>query len=215
MLYVLFSNYYVFSPEIKIMKPVFFDSQAEFRSWLEKNHQTETELWVGYYKVETGKPSMTWSQSVDQALCFGWIDGIRQSVDKESYCIRFTPRKKSSNWSAINIAKVEELSRLGLMQPSGLEAFKYCKEDNSRAYSFESSNKELPDEFEKAFKANQPAWEFYSGQAPSYRKTVVHWILSAKQKSTQLARLEKLISGSEKHIRLYGKATKEKRNATN
>jgi len=111
------------------MDPIFFNNQDEFRNWLEKNHQAETELWVGYYKVGTGKPSLTWSQSVDQALCFGWIDGIRQSIDKESYCIRFTPRKKTSNWSAINIAKVEELSRQGLMQPAGLEAFRHLKEN--------------------------------------------------------------------------------------
>ncbi len=123
------------------MTPIFFNNQNEFRNWLEKNHQRETELWVGYYKVGTGKPSLTWSQSVDQALCFGWIDGIRQSIDEESYCIRFTPRKKTSIWSAINIAKVEELSRQGLMQPAGLEAFKYCKEANSRVYSFESRSK--------------------------------------------------------------------------
>ena len=111
------------------MTPIFFNNQNEFRNWLEKNHQAEMELWVGDYKVGTGKPSLTWSQSVDQALCFGWIDGIRQSIDSESYCIRFTPRKKTSNWSAINIAKVEELSRQGLMQPAGLEAFRHLKEN--------------------------------------------------------------------------------------
>jgi uncharacterized protein YdeI (YjbR/CyaY-like superfamily) len=186
------------------MTPIFFNNQYEFRTWLEKNHQTETELWVGYYKVETGKPSMTWSQSVDQALCFGWIDGIRQSVDGERYCIRFTPRKKSSKWSAINIAKVEELTQLGLMRPAGIEAFKYCKEANSRVYSFENSAKELPAEFEKAFKANHTAWEFFTGQAPSYKKTIIHWILSAKLEETRLKRLEKLILESEKRIRLFG-----------
>jgi uncharacterized protein YdeI (YjbR/CyaY-like superfamily) len=192
------------------MTPIFFNNQDEFLSWLEQNHQAETELWVGYYKVETGKPSMTWSQSVDQALCFGWIDGIRQSVDSESYCIRFTPRKKTSKWSTINIAKVEELNRQGLMQPAGLDAFKYCKESNSRVYSFESRSKELPEEFEKAFKANPIAWEFFTGQAPSYKKTVVHWVLSAKQKETRLTRFEKLISESEKQVRLFGQYRKTK-----
>ena len=153
------------------MTPVYFNSQVKFRAWLEKNHLVETELWVGFYKVNTGYPSLTWSQSVDQALCFGWIDGIRKSIDNESYCIRFTPRKSGSIWSTINIAKVEELIRQGLMHPAGLEAFKYCKEINSRGYSFESRNKELPEDFEKAFKANPAAWEFFTGQAPSYRKT--------------------------------------------
>jgi len=192
------------------MTPIFFNNQDEFRSWLEQNHQAETELWVGYYKIETGKPSMTWSQSVDQALCFGWIDGIRQSVDRESYCIRFTPRKKTSKWSTINIAKVEELTRQGLMQPAGLDAFKYCKESNSRVYSFESRSKELPGEFEKAFKANPAAWEFFTSQPPSYKKTVVHWVLSAKQKETRLTRFEKLISESEKQVRLFGQYRKTK-----
>jgi uncharacterized protein YdeI (YjbR/CyaY-like superfamily) len=190
------------------MTPVFFSNQIEFRNWLEKNHQGETELWVGYYKVETGKPSLTWSQSVDQALCFGWIDGIRQSIDKESYCIRFTPRKKTSIWSAINIAKVEALNRQGLMQPAGLEAFKYCKEANSRVYSFESRSKELPEEFEKVFKANPAAWEFFSAQPPSYKKMVIHWLLSAKQETTQLSRLGKLMSESENKVRLFGNSRK-------
>jgi uncharacterized protein YdeI (YjbR/CyaY-like superfamily) len=186
------------------MTPVFFNNQTEFHNWLEKNHQAESELWVGYYKVETGKPSLTWSQSVDQALCFGWIDGIRQSINSESYCIRFTPRKKTSKWSAINIAKVEELSRQGLMQPAGIEAFKYCSESNSRVYSFESRSKELPEEFEKAFKANPASWEFFTAQPPSYKKMVIHWVLSAKQESTRLSRLEKLIAESENKVRLFG-----------
>jgi uncharacterized protein YdeI (YjbR/CyaY-like superfamily) len=190
------------------MTPIFFNNQNEFRAWLEKNQHIESELWVGYYKVETGKPSMTWSQSVDQALCFGWIDGIRQSVDHESYCIRFTPRKKTSTWSAINIAKVEELTRKGLMRPAGLEAFKYCKEANSRTYSFESRAKELPEDYEKALQANHAAWEFFTGEAPSYKKTIVHWILSAKQEETRLKRLEKLILESEKRIRLFGNSRK-------
>ena len=190
------------------MAPVFFNNQNEFRDWLEKNHLVEKELWVGYYKVETGKPSMTWSQSVDQALCFGWIDGIRQSVDRERYCIRFTPRKKTSKWSAINIAKVEELTRQGLMMPVGIEVFSYCKEANSRTYSFESRAKELPEELEIAFRANPAAREFFIAQPPSYKKTVVHWVLGAKQKKTQLSRLNKLVAESEKQVRLFGRSKK-------
>jgi uncharacterized protein YdeI (YjbR/CyaY-like superfamily) len=192
------------------MNPVFFSNQNEFREWLEKNHRIETELWVGYYKVVTGKPSLTWPQSVDQALCYGWIDGIRQSVDNESYCIRFTPRKPTSIWSAINIAKVGELTRAGLMQPAGIEAFGKRKENRSGIYSFENVSKNLPEELDKILKANKDAWEFFTSQAPSYQKTMMHWILSAKQQATRLVRLEKLISESEKKGRLFDQYKKRK-----
>jgi uncharacterized protein YdeI (YjbR/CyaY-like superfamily) len=185
------------------MNPVFFNDQNEFRSWLEKNHQAEKELWVGYHKVGTGRPSMTWSQSVDQALCFGWIDGIRKSVDSESYCIRFTPRKTTSIWSAVNIAKVEELTLAGLMQPAGIEAFRHRKENKSGIYSFENEVKDLPEVYASIFREHKPAWEFYSATPPSYRRTVTHWVLSAKQEATRLNRLEKLIAGSEKGIRIF------------
>jgi uncharacterized protein YdeI (YjbR/CyaY-like superfamily) len=185
------------------MAPVFFKNQTEFRKWLEANHKTESELWVGYYKVETGKPSLTWSQSVDQALCFGWIDGIRKSIDHESYCIRFTPRKPGSNWSAVNIAKVEELTRQGLMHPEGLEAFSRRMESRSGIYSFENKIKDLPEDFVTIFRKNKTAWEFYSSQPASYRRTITHWVLSAKQEATKLGRLNKLISGSEKQARLF------------
>jgi uncharacterized protein YdeI (YjbR/CyaY-like superfamily) len=185
------------------VSPIFFNNQSEFRQWLEKNYARETELLVGYYRVETGKPSMTWSQSVDQALCFGWIDGIRKKVDGESYCIRFTPRKRTSKWSHINIAKVQELTRLGLMHPAGLEAFSHCKEANSGGYSFENEVKTLPEEFENKFRARTDAWEFYSAQPPSYRKMVTHWLLSARQKATQIKRLEELIQKSSQNTRLF------------
>jgi len=186
------------------MTPIFFNNPCEFRDWLEENHQAETELWVGYYKVASGKPSMTWSQSVDQALCFGWIDGIRKSVDKESYCIRFTPRKKTSKWSAINIAKVKDLTKRGLMQVSGREAFNHCKEVESGINSIENEPKTLPGEFDKIFKGNKAAWRFFTEQPPSYKKMIINWILSAKQEATRLRRLEKLISASEREERLYG-----------
>jgi uncharacterized protein YdeI (YjbR/CyaY-like superfamily) len=183
------------------MQPIFFSNPSEFRKWLEENHKKETEVFVGYYKVSSGKPSMTWSQSVDEALCFGWIDGIRRSIDKDSYCNRFTPRKKNSTWSDINIKKVEQLSKLGLMKPAGLAAFNNRKEDNSRIYSFENDAKELPDSFEKIFKKNNKGWDFFSSQSPSYQKTAIHWILSAKQEVTQLSRLNILIIESEKRKR--------------
>lgn len=187
------------------MKPTFFSNQLEFRAWLEKNHRVEAELLVGFYKVDSGKPSMTWSQSVDQALCFGWIDGIRKSVDSESYCIRFTPRRKTSIWSAVNIKKVEELTQQGLMQPAGFEAFSYRKEERSTLYSFERDAIKLADSFADKFKANKKAWKFFTTQAQSYQKSTIYWIMSAKQEKTQLSRLEKVIAESEKQIRLWDK----------
>jgi uncharacterized protein YdeI (YjbR/CyaY-like superfamily) len=185
------------------MKPLFFASSTDFRNWLMENHQKETELVVGFYKVGSGKPSMTWSQSVDEALCFGWIDGIRRSIDKDSYCIRFTQRKPTSNWSAINIRKIEELTRQGLMQPAGLESYQLRKEDKSRIYTYENKPVKLAEPFEERFKANKNAWVFFTSQAPSYQKTIMYWVMSAKQTSTQLKRLEKLIAESELKKRVF------------
>ena len=184
-------------------KPIFFKSSNEFRKWLEKNHKIKTELYVGYYKKETGKLTMTWSQSVDEALCFGWIDGIRRSIDKESYCNRFTPRRATSRWSTVNIKKVEELIKLGHMQPAGLQIYNKRKEEKSGISSYESEAKQLNKDLEDRFKANKPAWEYFSRQAPSYKRTIIHWILSAKQEKTKLARLEKTITESEKQKRVY------------
>jgi uncharacterized protein YdeI (YjbR/CyaY-like superfamily) len=182
------------------MKPVFFETREKFRAWLEKHHLKETELIVGFYKVSSGKPSMTWSESVDQALCFGWIDGVRRSIDEESYCIRFTPRRADSVWSAINIDKVEKLTKAGLMMPAGLKV--YSLKDNSKIYSYEKAVVELAPEYEKQFKKDQTAWEFFAKQAPSYRKVIIHWIMSAKQEKTRLSRLEKLINASGEGVRL-------------
>ncbi len=176
------------------MTPVYFKNQEEFRNWLEKYHKTETELLVGYYKVDSGRPSMTWSQSVDQALCFGWIDGIRRSIDKEKYCIRFTPRKPTSIWSKINIDKIGELKKKGLMRPSGIAAFNNRKKSKSGIYSFENQPAKLSDSLEAVFRMNKSAREFFKSQAPSYQKMIIHWIMAARQEKTRLARLEKLIS---------------------
>jgi uncharacterized protein YdeI (YjbR/CyaY-like superfamily) len=197
------------------MKPIFFSNQSEFRKWLNKNHKKETELLVGYYKVGSGKPSMTWSQSVDEALCFGWIDGIRRSIDKNSYCIRFTPRKQSSNWSAINIKKVKNLTEQGLMRQAGLEAYSHRMKDKSKIYSFENGAKKFTDNFETKFKSNKKAWDFFKTQAPSYRKMIVHWIMSAKQELTQLSRLEKTITESKKQKRLFDNYKQGKIKTTN
>ncbi len=176
------------------MKLVFFPTQKHLRKWFEKNHKKEKELLVGYFKVSSGKPSVTWSQSVDEALCFGWIDGIRRSVDEESYCIRFTPRNPKSNWSAINIRKVEELTKLGLMKPEGLKAFSFRKEEKSKIYTYENPEVLLDKSFEKLFKANKKAWKFFQTMTPTYRKVTSRWVMSAKQESTKLKRLNELIN---------------------
>jgi uncharacterized protein YdeI (YjbR/CyaY-like superfamily) len=179
------------------LEPLFFDTPAAFRKWLEKNHDKEKELLVGFYKKDSGKPSITWPESVDEALCFGWIDGIRRSIDAHAYSIRFTPRKPASIWSAINIKKVAELTQKGLMKPEGLAAFEKRKPEKSAIYSFENQAKTLTPEFEKLFKANKKAWEFFSAQPPGNKKLNIFRVMSAKQEKTQLSRLEKLIAESE------------------
>jgi uncharacterized protein YdeI (YjbR/CyaY-like superfamily) len=179
------------------MKSKFFPTQEDFRKWLEENHEKATELLVGFYKIGSGKPSMSWSESVDQAICFGWIDGVRRKVDEESYSIRFTPRKANSVWSAVNIEKVRVLTEKGLMMPAGIAAFEKRKEDKSRIYAYESERKEFSEEFEKQFKKNKKAWEFFESQANWYKKQMIHWVMSAKQEATRARRIEKLISESE------------------
>lgn len=181
---------------------IFFSKQLEFRNWLTRHHKEETELVVGFYKVDTGKPSMTWSESVDQALCFGWIDGVRKSIDKDSYCIRFTPRNPSSNWSAVNIKKAEGLIEKGQMQQAGLTLYKKRKKDKSQRYSYENKPVKLPNNYEKKFKANRKAWAFFKLQTPSYQKTIFFWILSARQQTTQLSRLDTVIKESEQEKRM-------------
>lgn len=177
--------------------PVFFAKQSEFRKWLQKNHKKETELLVGFYKVSSGMPSMSWSESVDVALCFGWIDGMRKSIDDISYQIRFSKRNDSSIWSAINIKKIEELTKLGLMQPAGLEIFAKRTESRSKVYSHENEELDLAADFKKQFKANKKAWTYFQALASSYRRNSVRWVMTAKQKPTQIKRLNELIAQSE------------------
>jgi uncharacterized protein YdeI (YjbR/CyaY-like superfamily) len=183
------------------MKAKFFSNQNEFRNWLEKHHKKESELLVGFYKVNSGKPSISWSQSVDEALCFGWIDSVRKSIDEESYSIRFTPRKKTSIWSAVNIKKVEELIEAGLMTEMGLQAFHYREDSKSKIYSHENPLS-LDDTYEKMFSKHKIAWDFFTKQPPSYKKGIIHWIMSAKQEKTQLSRLEKAINESKQEKRI-------------
>lgn len=184
------------------MNVTFFETQAAFREWLEQHHNTHKELIVGFYKVGSGKPSMTWPESVDQALCFGWIDGLRKSIDQERYCIRFTPRKPNSIWSAVNIKKIDELTKAGLMKPEGLKAFSHKKEERSTIYSHENAPVALAPAYQALFEEHRIAWEFFEKQAPSYRKMVVHWIMSAKQEKTRLSRLANTIAASSQLKRL-------------
>ena len=170
--------------------------------WLEENHATATELWVGFYKKDSGKPSITWPQSVDQALCFGWIDGIRKRVDESSYQIRFTPRRRGSIWSAINIKRAKELVREKQMRPTGLKAFQVRIENKSGIYSYEQRSTELSEPYAKVLRKNKAASNFFETQPPSYRKMIGWWIVSAKKEETRIARLVKLISESAKGKRL-------------
>ena len=181
----------------KKVKPRFFKDQNSFRKWLEKNHQKKDDLFVGFYKVKSGKLNMTWSESVDQALCFGWIDGIRKTIDEERYCIRFTPRNPKSNWSAVNIKKVKELTKKGLMQPAGIEAYNLLKTNNAKIYSYEKSEAKFSKEFEKLFKLNKLAWKYFQSMSPSYQKLATNWVMSAKRDETRIKRLNELIADSE------------------
>ena len=184
------------------MKIKYFKSPGEFRRWLEKNHRTTQELWVGYYKKSSGQPSMTWPESVDEALCFGWIDGIRKSVDDLRYTIRFSPRRRGSIWSAVNIKRAQELSDKGLMRPPGMAAFDARKEYKSGIYSYEQRSASLDGPYEKKLRQNKDAWDFFYAQPPSYRKAIGWWIVSAKQEATRLKRLQKLIEQSANRKRL-------------
>ena len=178
------------------MDITFFASPSAFRTWLEENHDTAQELWVGFHKISSGKPSITWPEAVDEALCFGWIDGIRKSIDESSYKIRFTPRKPGSIWSAVNIKRVGELSQLGRMQPAGLKSFEKRVEKKSGLYSYENAA-ELDNAYEQQFRAHKKAWDFFQAQPPSYRRAAIWWIVTAKKEETKLKRLATLIEDSE------------------
>jgi uncharacterized protein YdeI (YjbR/CyaY-like superfamily) len=179
------------------MQPKFFPTPADWRSWLEQNHESEAEVWVGFYKKGTGKPSITWPESVDQALCFGWIDGIRKTIDDESYVIRFTPRRRGSIWSNVNTRRAGELISVGLMQAAGKKAFDSRDPAKSGIYSFERTKPaKLPPAVKKVFMANKRAWKFFQSQPPGYRALVTNWVLTAKQEATRDRRLATLIKDS-------------------
>jgi len=184
------------------LKAKFFRTPADFRTWLEKNHPTATEVWVGFYKKDSGKPSITWPESVDEALCFGWIDGIRKRVDEIRYQIRFTPRRQGSVWSATNIKRAKELTLERRMRPTGLSAFAARIENKSGIYSYEQRSTELGQPYAKLLKKNKSASNFFEKQPPSYRKMIGWWIISANKEETRMARLGKLINESAKGKRL-------------
>jgi uncharacterized protein YdeI (YjbR/CyaY-like superfamily) len=182
---------------------VFFATPAEFRAWLMEHHATDRELWVGFYKKGSGRPSMTWPEAVDEALCVGWIDGRRKRIDAERYRIRFTPRRPHSIWSAVNIARVTELAAEGRMQPTGLAAFTQRSEDRSGIYSHEQRKEmTLSAADEERFRANPAAWAFFQAQPPSYRHSALHWVLSAKQEATRQRRFTTLIDDSANGLRI-------------
>jgi uncharacterized protein YdeI (YjbR/CyaY-like superfamily) len=179
-------------------KPTFFPTPSDFRAWLEAHHDKLSELLVGLYKKSSRKPSITWPESVQVALCFGWIDGVRKSIDETSYTIRFTPRKPTSTWSSININLVRKLTKQGLMHPAGLKAFAARSEEKSSIYSYEQrKSARFSREQEKQLRANKPAWEFFRSQAPWYQRACTYWVIAAKREETKLKRLSELISHSQ------------------
>jgi uncharacterized protein YdeI (YjbR/CyaY-like superfamily) len=193
----------VFAAPQDEVRLLFFATPNELRKWFRRNHASADELWVGYYKKASDKPSITWAESVDEALCVGWIDGIRKGVDAESYKIRFTPRRRGSIWSALNIKRALALTKEGRMQPAGAKAFVARQENRSGIYSYEQCQPRLEEPYASQLRANQAAWNFFQAQAPSYRKIMGWWVVSAKQEATREKRLQKLIAESarEKRIR--------------
>ena len=188
--------------KLEIAEVMFFAKPAEFRTWLKANHARADELWVGYHKRSTGIPSMTWPESVDQALCYGWIDGIRRTVDADRYANRFTPRRAGSTWSVVNTKRAHELIAIGEMRPAGRAAFEARDPAKTREYSFERDAASFTAEQERAFRADREAWLFFQAQPPSYRKTVTYWVVSARQEATRVKRLATLIADSAAGLRI-------------
>jgi uncharacterized protein YdeI (YjbR/CyaY-like superfamily) len=198
------------------MKVLFFKTPSEFRKWLEDHHQQEIELWIGFHKRSTGKPSITWPESVDEALCFGWIDGVRKSIDESSYKIRFTPRRSRSIWSAVNMKRAQELIETKRMHSSGLTAFQSRDEKRSAIYSYERRQTKLDPSFEKMFRSNKKAWGFFQSQAPWYQQACTSWVMSGKKEETRIKRLETLIQDSfqERRIKPLTRPDKNKSRLT-
>ena len=185
------------------MKPTYFRTAAEFRAWLKQHHATETELWMGVYKKGSGRASITWSEAVDEALCWGWVDSVRRGVDAESYMNRFTPRKRNSNWSEVNIRRVEELTRQRRMRASGRKAFEARQPRKAGTVSYDERYEiELPPDLERRFRAKKKAWRWFQDQSPGYRSMALYWLMSAKRRDTRERRLETLIADSAKGLKI-------------
>ena len=184
------------------MKAKFFATPEKFRAWLEKHHATEKELLVGFYRKDSGKPSITWPESVDEALCVGWIDGVRRTIDETSYSIRFTPRSPKSKWSAVNIKRVGELTKLGRMKPTGLAVFEKRAASQQDGYSYERKDAHLDAAMEKTFRANKAAWTYWEAQPPGYRRLLSWYVISAKREETRAKRLAHLIAACVEKKRL-------------
>jgi len=184
------------------IEPMYFPTPAAFGAWLKRHHATATELLVGYWKTGTGKPSMSWPDSVDEALCYGWIDGVRKRIDDERYQIRFTPRKPGSIWSKVNIAKVQALIASKRMHPAGLRAFEVRTAERSEVYAYERAAGVLDPADIKRFKAQPAAWAYFQAQAPWYKRVCVHWVTTAKKPETRARRLEQLIAACARSERL-------------
>lgn len=195
---------------LEIMKPTFFSSPAQFRQWLEQNHDSASELLVGFHKKSSGKKSITYPEALDEALCFGWIDGVRRNLNETSYTIRFTPRKPKSIWSLVNIGHVERLKKEGRMHPAGLEAFARRDPKRTGIYAFENEPRGLSPAYEKMFRQNKNAWEFFEKQPPSAKRTVFFWIMTAKKEETQLRRLKQIIEKCERGVKVGVMETKPK-----
>ena len=183
------------------MKPTFFNSPEKFRQWLEQNHDGVSELLLGFHKKSSGKKSITYPEALDEALCFGWIDGVRKNLDETSYTIRFTPRKPRSIWSNVNVNHVERLKKEGRMHAAGLEV--YARRDPKRTgiYAFENEPRQLSPAYEKIFRQNKKAWKFFEAMAPSLKRVSIYWIMGAKKEETQLRRLKHVIENSEKGVK--------------
>ena len=193
------------------MKVIHFHSPADFRRWLEHHHASTTELWVGFYRKDSGQGGLTYPEALDEALCFGWIDGIRKKIDAASYTNRFTPRKSGSIWSLINIGHVGRLTAAGKMQPSGLKAFAARLAHRTGVYAFEQKSPKLPVAYGKKFRASRKAWAFFTAQAPSYQRTAIHKVTSPKQEATRLRWLHLLIADSARGKRLDALTSPSKR----
>jgi len=184
------------------MQPKFFSSPEKFSQWLERNHDSATELLIGFHKKASGKKSVTYAEALDEALCFGWIDGVRKNLNETSYTIRFTPRKPTSIWSNVNVNHVERLQKEGRMHRAGLDAYERRNPERTGIYSFENRPRELSPEFEKTFRQNKAAWKFFEEQPPGYKRLMIFRTMSARKEETRLRRLKQLIESSEKGVRM-------------